>query len=104
MIGRRLGRLQCALMINNPVGLDTNYINTKKNVIADRLLQYKTESDAVRGFTSLQQEFLQLRNCRRFQPSNEIISWILDALSLGKLADPLAKSKGLLSNPGRIIS
>jgi hypothetical protein len=104
MVGRSLGRLQCALMINNPVGLDTDYINTKKNVIADKLSRFETETDATFGFASIKQEFPQLRNCRRFHPSKELISWILDALLLAKLEDPLAASEGLLSNPGKITS
>ena len=37
LLGRRLGRLQCALMINNPVGLITGRISTKDNIIADRI-------------------------------------------------------------------
>ena len=104
MIGRRLGRLQCALMINNPVGIDTEYINTKANVIPDRISQFKLKTDTLLGFDILMQEYPQLKSCRRFQPSKELISWISDALLSEKLEDPLALSQELLSNPGRIIS
>jgi hypothetical protein len=41
LAGRALGQIQCALMINNPVGLDAAYINTKANVIADEVSRVK---------------------------------------------------------------
>jgi len=104
LLGRRLGRLQCAMMINNPLGLDTEYVNTKSNVIADRLSRCKTLSDAFLEFDLLKQEYPQLRHCRHFQPSNELISCILDALSSKKLEDPLEVSKRILKNPGKITS
>ena len=104
LTGRRLGRLQCALMINNPVGLDTDYINTKLNVIADRISRHKKETNILLGFDTLCQEFPQLKCCRRFHPSKDLISWVTDALLSEELANPLAKSPSLLKNPGKIIS
>ena len=92
------------MMINNPVAFNAEYINTKKNKIADKISRFKSLADALLGFDKLKQEYPQLRNCRRFQPSKELISWILGALLSEKLENPLSISKELLSNPGRIIS
>ncbi len=104
LVGRRVGRLQCALMINNPVGLSTGRIDTKSNVIADRISRWKSEHDTLLGFDTLMQEFPQLKSCRRFHPSPELISWVLDALSSKKLLNPLELSRKLLSNPGKVAS
>jgi hypothetical protein len=102
--GRRLGRLQCAMMINNPVGCDLGHVDTKTNEIADRISRWKTETAALLGFDQLKQEFPQLNCCRRFQPSQEVISLVLDALSSAKLSNPLQVRQLLLKNPGRVTS
>ncbi len=39
-IGRRIGKIQCAMMINNPVGCDLGHVDTKSNVIADRISRF----------------------------------------------------------------
>ena len=104
MVGRCLGRLQCAMMINNPVGLDTGHVTTKKNYIADYISRIKRETDVLVGFDKLKQDFPQLQSCRRFHPSSELISLIMDALLSKKLVDPVALNLVLLKNPGRIAS
>ena len=38
-IGRELGLLQCALMIQNPVGICTGRVTTEENFIADSISQ-----------------------------------------------------------------
>lgn len=103
-VGRSLGRLQSAMMINNPVGLDNSFVDTKTNVIADRISRFKSEANSQREFELLTQEYPQLRCCRRFRPSQELISLILDALLLGKLVDPLEASRVVQSNPGKVTS
>lgn len=104
MIGRRLGRLQCAMMINNPVGLDSGHVDTKTNVIADRISRWKTQTDTLLGFDKLIQEYPQLQSCRRFHPSKYLISLITEALLSEKLKDPLSVSQELLRDPGRVSS
>jgi hypothetical protein len=103
-IGRRLGRLQCAMMINNPVMLDTGRVDTKTNVIADRISRWECEADTSSGFLNLLQDFPQLRDCQRFHPSQELISLIWDALLNDKLVNPLEVNHILQSFPGRIGS
>jgi len=91
-------------MINNPVGVTADRIDTKTNVIADKISRWDTESDILLGFDALLQEFPQLKCCRRFHPSPELISLVTDALLSDKLIDPLTLSELLLKNPGRIAS
>ena len=92
------------MMMKSPVGICADYINTKCNKIADYVSRIKSKTQSMVKFDKLLQEFPQLKVCRRFQPSNELISYILDALLYKKSIDPVALSQLLLKNPGRIIS
>lgn len=102
--GRRLARLQCALMINNPVGLTSDRVDTETNDIADKISRWDNESDVIPGFASLSQEYPQLKCLRRFHPSKELISLVTDALLSEKLVDPLTLSQKLLADPGKLAS
>lgn len=104
LIGRALSRLQCAMMINNDVGLHTGHITTKDNVIADRLSRIDNETNISHEFTTISQEYPVLAGCKRFLPSAELISHILDAILQKKYLDPLTINKSILTNPGQIIS
>ncbi len=99
-MGRALGRLQCALMLRNTLGLTSDYINTKDNWIADEISRIKRESDSLESFCSLIKRFPQLNGCRRYHPSAALISAITDALLTQKLHDPVALSQQLLNNLG----
>ena len=90
------------MMIDNPVALATGHIDTKSNEIADRISRFKSETNTLIGLDTLMQEFPQLKNCRRFHPSQYLISLILDALSSEKPLDPLELKQRLLSNPGSL--
>ena len=103
-IGRALSRIQCALLINNPVGIWAGYINTHDNVIADRISRILSESHLHSEILKLFQDFPDLKHLRRFQPSAELISLVMDALLKDNFADPLLLSRQLLANPGKIIS
>ena len=104
LIGRALSRIQCALMINNPVGITSNYINTLDNVIADRISRILRESLIPFEFKKLSQEFPELQRCRRFQPSSELISLLMDALLTDKFSNPLEASRRILSAPGKLTA
>ena len=98
-------RLQCALLINNPVGLaPVGHISSKDNEIADRISRFHSLTEALLGFEQLSQDFPQLRYCKRFQPNAELISFVLDALLNKKLQDPLQIAQQLLANPGKLIT
>jgi len=104
LIGRALSRLQCAMMMNNNVGLHTAHITTVKNVIADRISRIKHETHSMRAFTSILQDYPALAGCRRFQPSAALISHLTDAILQKKYIDPMVVNASILKNPGQIIS
>jgi hypothetical protein len=103
-IGRSLGRIQCALMINNPVGISVGHVSTKKNIIADRISRIKHLTDAIPSFLSLMQDFPQLKSCRCFHPSPELVSLVTDALLQENCIDPLEASRRILADLGKITS
>ena len=47
LIGRALSRLQCAMMMNNNVGIRTAHITTNKNVIADHISRIKRKTNSI---------------------------------------------------------
>ena len=104
LIGRTLSRLQCAMMMNNNVGVHTAYVTTVENVIADRISRIKRETNSVRGFSSILQDYPALAGCKRFQPSAVLISHLMDAISQKKFIDPMEVNSSILSNPGHLIS
>jgi hypothetical protein len=104
LIGRALSRLQCAMMMNNNVGFHTGHVTTTNNVIADRISRLKRESHSMRGFESLLQEYPELAGCKRFQPSVELISHIMDAILLKKSVDPMEVNSKILTTPGHVTS
>lgn len=99
--GRALGRLDCALMINNPVGQSIGHVSSEENKIADRLSRAKSESHLQHDLPSLFQDYPELRSCLRFHPSPELLSSIMDALLFESYIDPLEASRRILNNPGR---
>ena len=103
-LGRALGLLQCALMINNPVGINVSHVSTTDNVVADRISRIIKESNLETEMNTLMQDFPQLICCRRFQPSAEAISLIMEILSSKKYVDPLEVSRRLLKNPGEFTT
>lgn len=101
LIGRNLGLMQCALMLNNRVGINIAHVTTKDNVIADRISRIKKESNFIPHFDQLQQEFPQLTSCRRFHPSAELVSCIMDILLSKKQFDPLEARNKVLATLGQ---
>ena len=104
LIGRALGRIQCALMINNPVGISVAHVTTKKNVIADRISRVKKETNVIPSFHTLMQDFPQLKSCHRFHPSAELVSLVTAALLDKSSIDPLEASRRILSDLGKITT
>ena len=50
MTGRRLGRIQCAMMINNTVGLSMDHVDTHTDIIADKISHWESECDILPVF------------------------------------------------------
>ena len=92
------------MMINNPVGINPSWVSTKVNVISDEISRMKKETNSVRDFVKIIQAYPELRGCKRFQPSAELISHIMDAILQTKCIDPMQVNQCILSNPGQIIS
>jgi hypothetical protein len=79
LIGRALGRLLCFLLIESPLGINAKWLAGIDNEIADvisRLKEQYLDADGSSNFdyACLKQTFPQLRDCRRFQPSTELLS------------------------------
>ena len=104
LAGRALGRIQAALMINNPVGINAAHISSTDNVIADKISRILTEANLLTDMQPLFQDYPLLQSCRRFHPSAELISLISDTLLQQKYVDPLQLSRQILSAPGRITT
>jgi hypothetical protein len=102
--GRALGKLQCATMINNPVGLRFSHITSGENDVADKISRVLKETHFPGAFLHLCQEFPDLIGCRRFQPSSELISCITGAILSAECINPLELNRLLLNVPGRIIT
>lgn len=103
-MGRALGRLQCALMIDNPVGFRQLHISTKENVIADGISRVEREAHFPRAFFALCQKYPALIGCRRFSPSSELISCVMDAILSADCKNPVDLSRLVLTAPGKIIT
>ena len=83
-IGRLLARFFCSLLINSPLGVNSQWISTTLNTIADEISREKENMNNDNSphssfdYSTLQQRFPQLRHCRFFQPSPNLISLIWD--------------------------
>lgn len=95
-IGRGLGRLQCALMMNSNVGLSTSHVTTKDNIIADRISRVKRETDIIPSFDALAKDFRVLSYLDRFHPPQELVSAIIATLLRRKSFDVLAHAEKAL--------
>ena len=96
IIGRALARFFCRLLIGSDVGINTKWISTAANEIADKISRIKKSNTPLSfhyDFTKLQQDHAELKNCCFFQPSPELLSMIWAILSTQKLPD---LNKGLL--------
>ncbi len=60
LTGKALGFLQCALMINNPVEINTDCVSTTDNVVADKITQFSNHNNPLPCVITLSQDFPQL--------------------------------------------
>ena len=100
--GRALGYIQAAFMVNNPVGINVGHVTSKDNKIADRISRVTSELTLLAEMKQLHKDYPMLRSCKRFRPSAELVSLILDTLSTKKFVNPLLVSRRILSSPGEI--
>ena len=101
---RALGRLQSALMVNNPVHFRAEHITTEANVVADKISRILRESLLSHEIPRIQQEHPELAGCRRYHLSSSQLSCLLETLLQAGCLDPIEASRRLLTDRGRIIS
>ena len=79
-IGQRLARFFCSLLINSPLGINSKWISTHENTIADETYRLKLSLDArsqlTYDYSMLQQTFPELNRCSFFQLKPDIISLV----------------------------
>ena len=78
-IGRLLTRFFCLLLINSPLGINSQWISTKANVIANDISCLKKDShndNSLMSFdySSLPQKYPELSHCSFFQLQPELFS------------------------------
>ncbi len=79
-IGCLLACFFCSLLINSPLGINSQWISTEENVIADDISCIKKESDnnslPTFNYSTLKQRYPELIYCSFFQIQPELISLI----------------------------
>eukprot|EP00957_Ditylum_brightwellii_P203607 15335418-Ditylum_brightwellii.AAC.1 len=86
--GKALMRLQCALLLNNPVDLNAEWITRGLNTIPDYISCYKEKTNNLCKFDCLKQVFPELTCCQHFHPSKELLSMIFDTMLNNYTMDP----------------
>ena len=80
-VGRLLARFFCSLMINSPLGINSKWISTDDNKIADDISRIKRESATEDSppffdYSTLTQMYPELIHCSSFMIQPELISLI----------------------------
>jgi hypothetical protein len=102
--GRDLTRLQAALLLDQGVIYHFGCVDTKSNVIADRISRIPSKSSLSHEFPLLLAQAPSLLGCWRFLPNAALISSIVDILLQTAYMDRLTASKQLLTDPGSFTS
>ena len=109
ILGKKLAKFCCYLLIDAILGVNSKWISTTDNYIADeisRLKRFNSTSSKHFSFdySSLPQKYPELKNCRFFQPSPELLCLLWDILLQEKL--PSLKQVRALkqSGLGKLIS
>ena len=89
-LGRLLARLFCYLLMDSRLGINSKWIDTDHNYIADEIsrikkLQASSSKHFSFDYSTLQQKYPQLKSCHFFQPSPDLLSMIWNVLLKGKL-------------------
>ena len=94
----------CTMFIDSSLGVNAKWLSTSVNVIADDILRVKKDSPASNfDYSSLKLKYPQLRDCRLFQPSVELLSMIWDVMLMTNLPDPKALGNLKRSGLGNLI-
>jgi len=82
--GKSLALLLASLLVNQPLGLWSGYVEGSKNILADKISRMQTHSKKFL-FSTLSQEYPNLAHYNRFHPSPELLSNIWEALLSPKI-------------------
>jgi hypothetical protein len=81
-VGQMLARVFCSLLINSPLGINSQWISTIDNKIAEDISCLKKQSDnnssPAFDYTILKQTYPEVRHCSFFQIQPELILLIWD--------------------------
>ena len=99
-----LATVLCSMMINNPVGLSSKYLPCDKNSIADAISRLH-KANKMFEMSKLIQDYPELRSCRRFQPSTELLSRLYAAVlsgSVNEIVPPIEPNEMGQLSPDKI--
>ncbi len=106
IIGCALVRFFCGLMIGSEVGINAKWIAIETNKIADaisRLKKSHTSTSFCYDFSKLKQDHVDLKHCRFYHPSQELLSLIWKTVLTQKSPELDSVQKALkLSGLGRL--
>ena len=91
-IGRRLARFFCSFLINSPLGINSQWISTEDNKIADDISRLKRASSSSTSppsfdYSSLPQMYPELASCAHFHPAPKLLSLIWEIVLTEKWPD-----------------
>jgi hypothetical protein len=78
---KSIARLLAAHIIHSPLGLHTDHVRGEDNGIADRISRFTDDSPITSQFSSLTQDYPELRGCRHFPLPQELVSLLSTILS-----------------------
>ena len=89
LIGRALARFFCVLFMNSKLGINAKWLKGELNELDDAISRIKKTNLNNSGhpffdYSNLKQNYPQLKTCRLFQPSQELLSAIWEILLTGK--------------------
>ena len=88
LLPQNIGRSLDCLRLNNPIGLNTTYVSTFDNHIADHISRLRrVDFERRYSLSCLLQKFPILTSCQRFLPSHELFSSLIQGLLAGASPD-----------------
>ena len=110
--GRALGRFFCGLLMNSRLGINSRWLSTLENVVADDISRLKSEhmetnpdsQFALLDYQQLLQDHSQLKGCRRFVPSEGLILLLEQCMLNGSCPSQREIVKLRQAGLGRLIT
>ena len=85
-------RFFCGLLIGSDVGINAKWITTEENKIADKISRIKKSHHSkyfsfCYDFSKLKQDYAELKHCRFFHPSPELLYMLWEIMLMQKCPD-----------------